>query len=198
YELEAIELATGNSKIFSQQECLFRYRDSFFKSTAFGKYLIKSITVKLPKKPQWHIDYAGIKDSINGKILNAEAVSNSIIALRQSKLPDPAILGNAGSFFKNPLLNQTQWQVLKQIHPTLSGYPQADGSIKTSAAWLIDQCGWKGKRQGKAGVYEKHALILVNHGNASGHDLWKLASNIIISVKDKFNITLEAEPRLII
>jgi UDP-N-acetylmuramate dehydrogenase len=197
YQLKAIELQTGNAKIFTQQECVFQYRDSFFKSTAMGKYLIQSITIKSPKKPQWKIDYAGLKQRLAGQAINALTISNSVMALRQTKLPDPILLGNAGSFFKNPLLNTKQWQTLKQQYPALSGYPQADGSMKTSAAWLIEQCGWKGKRQGDAGVYEKHALVLVNHGNATGKEIWQLASDIITSVNDQFGVKLEAEPRII-
>jgi UDP-N-acetylmuramate dehydrogenase len=197
HQLEAVELQTGKTKIFTQQECLFQYRDSFFKSTAMGKYLIQSITIKSPKKPQWKIDYAGLKERLLGQAISALTISNSVIALRQTKLPDPILLGNAGSFFKNPLLNTKQWQTLKQQYPSLSGYPQADGSMKTSAAWLIEQCGWKGKRQGDAGVYEKHALVLVNHGNATGKEIWQLASDIITSVNDQFGVKLEAEPRII-
>jgi len=197
YQLEAVELHTGHTKIFTQQECLFQYRDSFFKSTAMGKYIIQSIIIKSAKKPQWKLDYAGLKERLVGQKINALNISNSVIALRQIKLPDPMVLANAGSFFKNPLVNATQWQALKQQHPCLSGYPQIDGSIKTSAAWLIDQCGWKGKQQGDAGVYEKHALVLVNHGNATGEDIWQLASNIMTSVKDQFGVKLEAEPRVI-
>ncbi len=197
YDLEAIELNTGRAKIFTQEECQFGYRDSYFKSVAFDKYLIKNITVKLSKKPQWNINYSGIKESLEGQALTALNISNSIISLRQSKLPDPNIIGNAGSFFKNPILKEQQWQELKQKHPTLSGYPQKDGSIKTSAAWLIDQCGWKGKRQGDAGIYEKHALVLVNHNKATGEEIWALAEDIIASVNNKFGIKLEAEPRII-
>jgi UDP-N-acetylmuramate dehydrogenase len=197
YQLHAIELSTGKVKIFSQQDCLFNYRDSFFKSVAFGEYLIQSITLKFPKKPQWKIEYAGIKESLKGLEINAENISNRIIALRQSKLPDPLIIGNAGSFFKNPLLSDKKHQELQQQHPALPHYPQSNGLIKTSAAWLIDQCGWKGKRLGNVGVYEKHALVLVNHGGASGKEIWGLANDIIQSVNDKFGIELEAEPRLI-
>ncbi len=197
YQLEAIQLSNGIVKTFSQSQCLFAYRDSFFKSKAFGEYLIQSITLKLPKQPQWKIEYTGIKETLEGKEINAKNISNSIIALRQSKLPDPSVIGNAGSFFKNPLLSNSDWQALKQKYPTLSGYPQTDNSIKISAAWLIDQCGWKGKRIGNAGVYEKHALVLVNHSNASGKEIWALATDITQSVKDKFGIELEAEPRLI-
>jgi UDP-N-acetylmuramate dehydrogenase len=198
YQLDAIELSTGILHTFSQQECHFNYRDSFFKSTAFGHYLIQSITIKSPKKAHWKIEYAGIKEHLNGKTLNAKNISNSIIAVRQSKLPDPTQLGNAGSFFKNPLLNKTKWQALKQDHPALSGYPQKNGAIKISAAWLIDQCGWKGKQQGNAGVYKKHALVLVNHGGASGKEIWELANTIVNAVNDQFGILLEAEPRIII
>ncbi|HIO93178.1 MAG TPA: UDP-N-acetylmuramate dehydrogenase [Leucothrix mucor] len=197
HELEAIELSTGKTKIFTKKDCQFNYRDSYFKSIAFDEYLIKNITIKLDKNPQWKIDYSGIKDSLEGQTLNALNISNSIIALRQSKLPDPTVIGNAGSFFKNPILTTKQWQELKQQHPTLSGYPQKNNNMKTSAAWLIDQCGWKGKQQGDAGVYEKHALVLVNHGGASGKEIWGLAEEIIASVRDKFGIMLEAEPRVI-
>lgn len=198
YQLDAVELSTGKIKTFSQQECCFNYRDSFFKSSAFGEYLIQSITIKSPKKPHWKIEYAGIKTHLKGKMLNAKTISNCIISVRQSKLPDPAILGNAGSFFKNPLVSKTKWQALQQDHPTLSGYPQKEGLIKISAAWLIDQCGWKGKQQHNAGVYEKHALVLVNHGGASGTEIWALAKTIVKSVNDTFGITLEAEPRIIV
>ena len=197
YQLEAIELCSGKIKNFTQQQCRFAYRDSFFKSIAFGQYLIQSIIIRSPKKPQWKIDYAGIKDALKGQEINAKNISNSIIALRQSKLPDPAIIGNAGSFFKNPLLNKKKYQALKQQHPTLPSYPQANGLIKTSAAWLIDQCGWKGKRKGNAGVYQKHALVLINYGNATGQEIIELANDIIKSVEDKFGIKLEAEPRII-
>ncbi|RTZ67211.1 MAG: UDP-N-acetylenolpyruvoylglucosamine reductase [Aquificaceae bacterium] len=196
-ELEAVELTTGNIKTFNKQACQFDYRDSYFKSTAFGEYLIKNITVKLSKNSQWKINYAGLKNSLAGQELNALNISNAVIALRQSKLPDPAIIGNAGSFFKNPIISQAQWENIQQSHPTLSGYPQKNGDIKTSAAWLIDQCGWKGRQQGDAGVYKKHALVLVNYGDASGEDVWSLAENIIASVNKRFGIRLEAEPRLI-
>lgn len=197
YQLEAIELTTGKTKLFTQQACLFQYRDSFFKSTAMGQYLIQSITIKSPKKPQWKIDYAGLKQCLVGKEINALNISNSVIALRRTKLPDPTVLGNAGSFFKNPLLSTKKWRMLKQQYPSLSGYPQADGSMKTSAAGLIEKCGWKGKQQGDAGVYEKHALVLVNHGHATGEDIWQLATDIIRSVNDQFGVSLEIEPRVI-
>ncbi|MCK5917966.1 MAG: UDP-N-acetylmuramate dehydrogenase [Cocleimonas sp.] len=198
HELKAIELTTGKSKTFTQKECFFSYRDSFFKSSAFGKYLIQSITIKSPKKPHWNINYEGVKNSLEGKTISAKTISNSIIALRQSKLPDPFVIGNAGSFFKNPLLNKEKWQTLKELHPNLPGYPQTDDSIKISAAWLIDKCGWKGKRQGNAGVYKKHALVLVNHGGATGKEIWGIANDIINTVNDKFGIELEAEPRIIV
>lgn len=197
HELSAVELSTGKKITFSNEQCQFDYRDSYFKSTAFGEYLISSITLKLAKKPIWKIEYAGIKEVLEGKEINPRNISNCIIALRQGKLPDPANIGNAGSFFKNPLMNTANWQALKQQHPTLPGYPQTDGTIKSSAAWLIDQCGWKGKTKGNAGIYEKHALVLINHGGASGEEMWSLAEDIIDSVNKKFGIELEVEPRLI-
>ena len=197
HELEAIALSNGEMSLFDKDSCHFDYRDSYFKSEAFGEYLINAITVKLPKQPQWKIDYAGVKDTLEDQSLNAQSISDAIIALRQSKLPDPAEIGNAGSFFKNPILNAKVWQKIKQQHPTLPGYPQKDSTVKSSAAWLIDQCGWKGKRQGDAGIYQQHALVLVNHGKATGEQLWALAEDIIHSVEDRFAITLEVEPRVI-
>jgi UDP-N-acetylmuramate dehydrogenase len=123
-------------------------------------------------------------------------ISDAIINIRQSKLPNPAEIGNAGSFFKNPLISLAQWATLQAQFPDMPGWMQAD-QVKTSAGWLIDQCGWKGKRDGDAGTYANHALVLVNHGNATGAELWQFAQSIIASVQDKFGITLEPEPRVL-
>ena len=197
HSLQAINLENGDVLEFDKARCQFGYRESFFKSQTLDKLLITSVTFALPKKPEWKIDYAGVKDVLEDKTLNAEAISDAIIALRQSKLPDPKVIGNAGSFFKNPVLALEQWQSLKEKFPEISGYPQTDNKMKTSAAWLIDQCGWKGYRKGDAGVSEKHALVLVNYGEATGAQLWSVAQDIIQSVEDKFGISLEPEPRVI-
>jgi UDP-N-acetylmuramate dehydrogenase len=195
--LQAIDLDSGNIHEFDKSHCQFGYRESFFKSQTLDKLLITSVTFALPKKPKWKMDYAGVREALAGIEPTAELISDTIIALRQSKLPDPAQIGNAGSFFKNPVLNQEAWGALKNNHSNIPGYVQADGSMKTSAAWLIDQCGWKGYRKGDAGVSDMHALVLVNHAQATGSELWSVAQEIIKSVEDKFGISLEPEPRVV-
>lgn len=197
--LQALDLHTGERREFTQADCQFGYRDSFFKSQQPDRWLIESVTFRLSKQPQWVIAYAGVEDVLKGQALSARGISDAIIALRQSKLPDPAVIGNAGSFFKNPIIPVEQWDALKAEYPNLPGYAIAnsDTEKKTSAAWLIEQCNWKGYRLEDAGVYEKHALVLVNHGSARGNQLWELAQQIITSVEAKFRITLEAEPRVI-
>jgi len=198
HSLQAVDLETSEVFQFDKEQCQFGYRESFFKSMALDKLLITSVTFALPKKPQWKIEYAGVRDVLGDREPNAELISDAIIALRQSKLPDPAKIGNAGSFFKNPVLSLKKWQTLKADNPDIPGWEQASNSkMKTSAAWLIDSCGWKGYRKGDAGVSEKHALVLVNYDNASGAELWSIAQEIIISVEGKFGVRLEPEPRVI-
>lgn len=197
YELQALDWRSGEIREFSLEACRFGYRDSYFKSVEPGRWLIVSVVFRLPRKPEWKTDYVGVKEQLVGKVLNARVISDAIISIRQSKLPDPARLGNAGSFFKNPLIPLAQWESLKVQFPTIPGWPQGN-KIKTSAGWLIDQCGWKGKREGDAGTYDKHALVLVNHGSASGEQIWNFAQSIIASVQDSFGITLEPEPRVIL
>ena len=197
YSLQAVNLENGDVLDLNKERCQFAYRDSLFKSHGLDKLLITSVTFALPKKSAWKIDYAGVRDALEGKELTAELVSDAVIQLRQRKLPDPALMGNAGSFFKNPVLMAEKWEILKEIEPNLPGYPQDDGSVKTSAGWLIDQCGWKAYRKGDAGVSDKHALVLVNYGNASGANLWDVAQDIMKSVEDKFGIILEPEPRVL-
>ncbi len=195
--LQAIDLVTGNIHEFDKALCQFGYRESFFKSQTLDKLLITSVTFALPKKPDWKMDYAGVREVLEGVEPSAKLISDAIIKLRQSKLPDPDIIGNAGSFFKNPVMSLQSWELLKENHPNLPGYTQNNGTMKTSAAWLIDNGGWKGFRKGDAGVSDKHALVIVNYENATGEQLWQVAQDIIVSVEDKFQISLEAEPRLI-
>lgn len=197
HSLQTVNLENGVIQQFEKSHCQFGYRESFFKSQALDKLLISSVTFRLPKKPQWKIGYAGLKESLESKELSAKIISDAVIAQRLSKLPDPAVIGNAGSFFKNPVLFLNDWEALKSDYEKIPGFVQESGEIKTSAGWLIDQCGWKGFRAGDAGVSEKHSLVLVNHGKASGADLWKIAEDIMDSVAEKFGIQLEPEPRII-
>jgi UDP-N-acetylmuramate dehydrogenase len=197
YEVQALDWRTGEIRDFSVDECRFAYRDSYFKSVEPDRWLIVAVVFRLPRQPRWKVEYAGVKEWLEGKVLDARTISDAIIAIRQSKLPDPTQIGNAGSFFKNPLISKTAWEALKDSHPGLPGWEQEDGWVKTSAGWLIDQCGWKGKREGDAGTFDKHALVLVNHGNATGAQIWAFAQDIIASVQDRFGITLEPEPRVI-
>jgi len=197
HSLQAVDLENGNIHEFDKEHCQFGYRESFFKSQTLDKLLITSVTFALPKKPTWKMDYAGVREVLEGVEPTAKRISDAIISLRMSKLPDPAQVGNAGSFFKNPVLSHNHWDSLKASHPDLPGYTQADGSMKTSAGWLIDQCGWKGYRKDDAGVSELHALVLVNYANATGAELWAVAQKIIKSVEDKFGLLLEPEPRVL-
>lgn len=196
HSLQAVDLGSGNIHEFDKSLCQFGYRESFFKSQTLDRLLITSVTFALPKTPTWKMDYAGVREVLEGVEPTAELISDAIIQLRLSKLPDPAEIGNAGSFFKNPVLAKDHWESLKADFKDLPGYQQ-EMSIKTSAGWLIDQCGWKGFRKGDAGVSEKHALVLVNHEKSTGTELWTVAKNIMTSVEDKFGITLEPEPRVI-
>lgn len=196
HELQALDWRTAELRKFSVEDCAFGYRESHFKSVEPNRWLIAAVTFRLPKKPVWKTDYAGVTELLADKVLNARVISDAIIALRQSKLPDPAVIGNAGSFFKNPVISQAQFAELKAAYPNCPAWLQ-DHQVKLSAGWLIDQCGWKGKRHGDAGTYEKHALVLVNHGQASGAEIWQLAQSIIASVQAKFGVHLEAEPNVI-
>jgi len=197
--LNAVDLLSGERRVFSTEDCQFGYRDSFFKSQQADRWLIESVTFRLAKQPKWVTAYAGVETALAGQPASARLISDTIIGLRQSKLPDPAQIGNAGSFFKNPILPIEQWHILKQQFSDIPGYPIAEDEafIKTSAGWLIDQCHWKAYREGDAGIYDKHALVLVNHGKASGAELWALAERVIKSVQAKFDVVLEAEPRVL-
>ncbi len=183
------------------EECAFAYRDSVFKREA-DRFLITAIELRLPLLHELRLDYAGIDDELKAmgvELPGAIDVANAVIAIRQRKLPDPDVLGNAGSFFKNPILPAAQVEALLQEHPALPVFATDDpGQRKVSAAWLIEACGWKGHREASdAGVAPSHALVLVNHGQASGADLLDLARRISASVQERFGVPLEPEPRLV-
>jgi UDP-N-acetylmuramate dehydrogenase len=182
------------------RECLLGYRDSLFRSVAPGRYLITSIRLRLPRTFRPRLDFAGLREELAAADIvrpSALDVSDAVIRLRRRKLPDPAAIGNAGSFFKNPVVNADRADQVLADHPGLPSWPVADGAVKLSAAWMIERCGLKGHRLGDAGVSDRHALVLVNHGGASGQQIWQVASAVQAAVAEAFGIPLEPEPRVV-
>ncbi len=199
-ELTAVHIQTGEQRTFNKQDCAFGYRESVFKKDLKGQYFIQSVRLRLQKQPQVHIAYGAIKDVLAQKHITlprVQDVSEAVIAIRQSKLPDPRVLGNAGSFFKNPEIPEAQYHILKQSFPAIPGYPAAPGHIKVPAGWLIEQCGWKGKRVGNTGAHKDQALVLVNYGGATGAEILALAYAIQESVQQRFGITITPEVNII-
>lgn len=194
--LEAVKIEDGTIRAFTNQECQFGYRHSIFKQEVKDQYIIVSATFRLNKKPIFNTSYGAIQDTLEKfgvTTLSIKVISDAVIHIRQSKLPDPAKIGNAGSFFKNPSIEPSLYARLKGTYPTIPGYEQPDGLVKVPAGWLIEQCGWKGKTVGNAGVHANQALVLVNHGNAHGEEIRKLAEAVQASVQEKFGITLSPE-----
>lgn len=199
-ELQALEMATGEIKNFDKAMCNFGYRESIFKHEAKGKYIILNVTFKLNKRPTFHIEYGAIKDTLaemNISEMSIKSISDAVIHIRQSKLPNPAEIGNAGSFFKNPEIHNTQFEALKSQFPTIPAYPVSETTTKVPAGWLIEQAGWKGQRFGNVGVHAKQALVLVNYGGGKGEEIKDLSQKIQASVKEKFGIQLSAEVNFI-
>ena len=195
-ELEAVHLETGERKVFNLEDCAFGYRESVFKTTYKGEYVIVSVTLRLTKKENFNISYGSISQELElagVTKLTAKAISDAVITIRQSKLPDPVKLGNSGSFFKNPIISEELYEEVKFEHHGLPAYPASEGMVKVPAGWLIDQAGWKGKRVGNCGVHAKQALVLVNYGGASGQEIFQLSENIIADVIQKYGIELERE-----
>jgi len=185
---------------FDAKACGFGYRQSIFKGELKGKFMVSAVYFKLQKNPSLKTTYGAIQEELeklDKKDYSIADISEVVCRIRQSKLPDPTTIGNAGSFFKNPELEDDVFARLKISFPDMPGYPAAPGMTKISAAWLIEQCGWKGKVVGHTGTYAKHALVLVNHGGATGPEIWALAKSIIGSVFDKFGILLEPEVNII-
>jgi UDP-N-acetylmuramate dehydrogenase len=184
----------------NNQDCEFNYRNSAFKNKLKGKYLVLSVLFKFNKQFIPKIQYQPLKnwfEKQNKEKVGLKEVSEAVKAIRRSKLPDPSVIGNAGSFFKNPTIDQSLAQRIKDEHPDLPVYKVNDKKVKIPAGWLIEQCGWKGKRIGDAGVHPHQALVLVNYGHASGQDILDLAERIQQSVKKKFNLMLEPEVNIL-
>ncbi|SOD88036.1 UDP-N-acetylmuramate dehydrogenase [Spirosoma fluviale] len=200
--LTAIHIRTGERKTFTHADCAFGYRESVFKRELKGQYIITSVTFQLDKQPTFHTRYGAIQETlaemgVSDDTLSIKAISEAVIRIRRSKLPDPAQIGNAGSFFKNPEIPKVQFDALKNEFPTIPGYQLGDEVVKIPAGWLIEQAGWKGYRTGDAGVHAKQALVLVNYGNATGDDILALAKRVQESVQAKFGITITPEVNVI-
>ena len=198
--LEAIELSTGKLKTFSKADCKFEYRQSIFKNKLKDKFFIYSINLKLSKSPDINTSYGAIKDTLKEMKISdpgIKDVSNAVISIRRSKLPDPIVLGNSGSFFKNPIIENDFYNKIKKTYPNIVGYPNGETHTKVAAGWLIEQCGFKGKRVGNTGSHKDQALVLVNYGNAKGEEIWSLAKNIKKSVKETFGIDIDPEVNII-
>src|SRR3989338_4947780 len=195
--VEAIDIKNNALTIFTNAECQLGYRDSIFKNVLKNKYVITRVILKLNKKPVFHLDYGAIKEKLHNKKISIQSISDAIIQIRQEKLPDPKKLPNAGSFFKNPMISETQFLNLQKQYPKMPYFKEKNACVKIPAAWLIEQCGFKGKRLGDVGVHANQALVLVNYGNGTGAEIKKLSEDIQESVKEKFGIELMTEVNIV-
>jgi len=196
--LTALDRETGELRDFSLEECAFGYRDSVFKRNP-GRWLILRVRFALGRRLQAHLDYGPVRQRLTEQGVEqptAQAISDAICSIRREKLPDPAELGNAGSFFKNPVVSAKLVEGIRSQYPGVVAYPQADGQVKLAAGWLIEQAGWKGYREGDAGVHRLQSLVLVNYGQASGAQLHALAQRIQADILKRFGVELEMEPNL--
>lgn len=200
HSLTAIEIATGKSTVFFKEDCHFSYRDSIFKRELKNKYVITDVTICLNKEPKVNISYGSIQGVLNEKGIKDPSIhdiSDIVIKIRNSKLPDPAIIPNAGSFFKNPVITNNFFEELKNRFPEIPHYLVDENHTKIPAGWLIEKTGWKGKERGKAGVYHQQALVIINKGGATGRQILDLANDIQQSVSTMFGITLVPEVNVI-
>ncbi|MGB1041814.1 MAG: UDP-N-acetylmuramate dehydrogenase [Tenacibaculum sp.] len=199
--VEAVEISTGKLVEFSNTECKFGYRNSIFKNEVKGKYIITAVSFQLTKNEhQLNTSYGAIEAELTSKNIETPSIKNisdAVIAIRQSKLPDPKEIGNSGSFFKNPVITKEHFEKLKKTHSNIPSYPVSETQIKVPAGWLIEQSGFKGKHFGNYGVHEKQALVLVNYGDATGKEIHELAKTIQKTIKKNFAIDLEIEVNVI-
>jgi len=197
-KVNTINTSDGSIRVFTQNECEFGYRDSIFKKQEKGKYLITMVYYNLKINPLLNLEYDSLKEEVNSLgILTLRNVGQAVINLRRSKLPDPEITGNAGSFFKNPVVKESLAIDLKNRYSSMPLYEDKNGFMKLAAGWLIEQCGWKGKRTGDAGVHDKQALVLINYGKATGKEIYDLSEQIKKSVYEKFGVRLEREVEVV-
>ncbi len=196
--VEAYNQLSFEKKVFTKEECQFAYRYSFFKNEYNDPHIITHINIRLSKKHHFFLDYGNLKNVLsNQSEISIATIRNAIISIRKEKLPDPAVIGNAGSFFMNPIISLEKYEKLKEQYPYIPSFPTNDDKIKVSAGWLIEQCGFKGKREGDVGVYDKQALILVNYGNANGHEIALFAEYIRTVVAERFGIELIPEVKYV-
>jgi len=196
----AFEIKTGKTKTFNFNDCRFGYRESIFKGELKGQYIITSVTFRLSSEPKINTSYGAIETELQNRGIekpNIADVSSAVAHIRVSKLPDPSTIGNAGSFFKNPVIEKYEFANVIANHPDVVHYPAANDRVKLAAGWLIEQCGWKGKVVGQTGTWKNQALVLVNHGNATGKEVYDFSAQIIDSVKSTFGVTLEREVNIL-
>lgn len=193
---ETVNLETGRKRIFDNKECVFGYRSSIFKGMLKGQYVITSVEFQLSKHSKLKLDYGNIRSYLNEHGMESptlQQLHDAICAIRDAKLPDPKVTGNAGSFFKNPVIKADQFEALQQQYPDVPHYDEPDNKVKVPAGWLIEKAGWKGWHDEHVGVYEKQALVLVHYGNGKGEDIVYLAKQIQKSVEEKFGIQISPE-----
>ena len=196
YKVEAVEIATGRVVVFDNADCEYSYRQSKFKHEWKDKYLVTHVIYRLQKTFRPDLDYGNIRSALEAKCIaepTAQQLRDVIIEIREAKLPDPKVLGNAGSFFMNPIVEKAKYEELAALYPGMPHYTIDDSHEKIPAGWMIDQCGWKGKSLGRAGVHDKQALVLVNRGGATGEEIVKLCETIQEDVKQKFGIEIHPE-----
>lgn len=198
-KVETVNLTTGERRVFEREACEYSYRSSVFKHSLRGQYAVTRVVYRLSKTFTPHLDYGRIRESLPAEVseITPMDVREVIIATRRLKLPDPQELGNAGSFFVNPMVDRVTYDVLQQTYPDMPHYAMPDGRVKIPAGWLIEQCGWKGRSLGAAGVYARQALVLVNHGGATGQDVLRLCEAVQQSVWEKFHIEIHPEVNVI-
>jgi UDP-N-acetylmuramate dehydrogenase len=198
--VEVLDVSTMETQSLMRNQCQFGYRDSVFKRQGKGRWIVTAVEFTLTKNPQLKTHYGAIESELlkmGVKVPTLLDVAMAVTRIRQSKLPDPKHLGNAGSFFKNPVIPKAQFAALKQNYPDMVGYPDKEGFVKVAAGWLIESCGLKGYRMGSCGVHKEQALVLVNYGGATGYDILELSEKVKEAVQAKFQIGLEAEVNLI-
>lgn len=200
HQLEALHIESMQIEKFDNETCKFGYRESIFKHERKDKYVITSVTFRLNKVSKFNTNYGAIEKELEVmgvKELSISAISKAVCNIRSGKLPEPVKIGNAGSFFKNPVVFNSKFDLLKKDFPDIVGYKNSETETKLAAGWLIEQCGWKGKTFGDAGVHKNQALVLVNYGNAKGSEIYELSEKILNSVKEKFGVELEREVNII-